>query len=638
MPTIPRNRGSAWFQKRNHIALPPKEVTKAGITEVGQSYAADRGQVIAVDINGERPAQQNGRERAVSTNPGLVEFAGTSVSEATQALKVGRTYRIEYVIEDIIGTAGLFFNSATCAFNGAGPAPSALGLNTVDVVATNKETAALIRKSGSGSIEFSSFSCRELFTDGTGALYVSDTLGEGINDGSWASPVSTVEEACALASAGDTIIVLPGIYDPFDISCAGTSDLPITITTEPGYERTAFIRGNLLSHETFIGSGAPQTAATRNGIDCEGQSYVEIEYLDIGMVWGDGIRILGDGVGTVTDGNIIRGCHIANVGGYGILCAGADPSSAVDGTDAYRLTNMLIEHNTVTQTNVITDFNIDSGNNDGRGGGRVEGITLANSVNGAIIRYNHLYNSLQYGIDCKNHVINVLIEHNLIEDIARHGVYLDAGQSNVQSISVRYNTILRCNQGIVLAREERGDDAGDQLILLDIAIHSNIIAYCDRPAILLQKHPDDNQDVGQYASITIAFNTMYDNAKDTAQSYQHFNVGDIADFGNRVSDGQPVVTDIVVAGNLLWSASGDLRCDIPSADARFTVAYNINMQNGSFTGTDPGFTDVANLDFTLSGGSIAENVVIGATAGEFGTDAAGNTRADPSDAGALEIV
>jgi hypothetical protein len=471
-------------------------------------------------------------------------------------------------------------------------------------------------------------------------IHVSTTGDDTTGNGALLTPFATTEAAQAVMIPGDTLILRAGVYDPFEVTANGTLVDKITVTTLPGENRQAIVRGDLLEHEVNGGEGVPQNNATRDGIRIDGKTNIHIKGIRVEYVWRNGIFIKGAGPNTVTGHHTIEDCFIQETGLSGILACGDRPDLQVAANDPFRTVNINIKDNEITKTNVVTDYNDTVTNSFGEPGGVGEAITVANSVRYVYVRDNIVRDSRQYGIDFKNHVVDGEITGNTVNNVTRFAIYLDAGELDVRRIWVGYNTLSNCRAGIVLGREEDGNDSGDDLVLEDIDIGSNVVYNMSRPGLHFQRHPKDDQNIGYIRRIRARFNSFYNTNTDGI--YNDISVDEWASFGTNQS-GQPVVSDIEFIGNLAWNPDGQLKMKIGVAgDSRFVVAQNFNVQDGSFTGVDPDYTapSATPANLNLQPGSAAEEIITTASyiAAPFDVGTGGNQRALDADAGAYAPV
>ncbi|ABG31928.1 hypothetical protein CEP88_01750 [Roseobacter denitrificans] len=589
--------------------------------DVVLGFASCRKAEWTVDL----PLGTSGEELS-NTTAGRFSGSGAAIATASRALTTGEDYVLFYEITEDGGSNGLF--TAINGPFGFRQLPRSVGVHNVILTCRNEGLNPYLRING--DLTFGVISLRQRGPDagrrinwevGAGELrragkayvpsadiYVAPTGSDSLGTGAATNPYQSPEYATSRAMPGDTVFLLPGVYDPFEVQGSGSPGSPLTITALPGAERQVIIRGDLLSHVTYGGPGVPQNNAMRDGIRIVGKNYVVLRGLTVEYCWRNGIFIAGNGENTITGNHIVEDCFTQHTGLSGILACGERPELSVSPDDPFRTRQIIIRNNEVTQTNVVTDYNDTVTNSFGEPGGVGEAITVANSVQHVFVYGNTVHNSRQYGIDFKNHVVDGEIHGNRIDRVIRYGIYLDAGETDIRRISVRDNVVTHCRAGIVLSREEDGDDSGDGLVFEDIDIDNNTLAHLSRIGIHFQRHPSkDLQDIGHIRRIRARLNTLYNT--NTDGFYRDLNIDDWATFGTNLA-GEPILEGIELRGNIAWNPDGEMRMRVDVAgDPRFTVVDNFNVADGQTTGIDPLFTDPLNGDFTLQTGSPAEAMV-----------------------------
>ncbi|MEL7166686.1 MAG: right-handed parallel beta-helix repeat-containing protein [Pseudomonadota bacterium] len=432
--------------------------------------------------------------------------------------------------------------------------------------------------------------------------YVDPAGSDKKGTGARAAPFKTPERAQRGCQPGDTIILRKGTYRPFEVTVSGVAGNPITITTLPEERHQARIVGNLAFHSVYGGFGvtpANDNFDTRDGIRVSGRNHVVIRDLYIGYVWRNGIFIIGAGENTVTGNHLIENCVFEYSGLSAINIAGERSDMQVPVGDAYRTRNVDVIGCDVSRTNVVTDYNNNTMNSNGEPGGVGEAITIANSVQSVRILGCYIHDTRQYGVDAKNHVADIEIDGNLFEDVDRYAGYCDAGEQDVRRVRFTRNRVLRCRHGFVCAREEDGNDAGNELVLEDITIEDNWFIDTERSWFLLQKHPTkDTENKGLYRRIYARRNRSYNS--NLGRIFAEVSIDELVAFGSN-SDGVSVVSDIVFEDNISWNPgrSHTNRTDVLS-DPRFTFTGNINCDPGSAEGVDPGYANPGRGDLSLA--------------------------------------
>src|SRR4029077_7760677 len=162
--------------------------------------------------------------------------------------------------------------------------------------------------------------------------------------GTVGGPCGTLQHAADMVHAGDTVFVQPGSYAGFSLTTSGTAAAPITFQSI----------GAVISSPV---------AATGDGIDLVGASYVTIQDFELGSMPAAGICIMN------AAGDVVRGNYIRRSGTSAIYLHG---TTQVAGSGI--VSGALIEGN-ILYSNVGTT------------GGTITGDGVQNSV----IRNNDIY-------------------------------------------------------------------------------------------------------------------------------------------------------------------------------------------------------------------------------------------------------
>ena len=337
------------------------------------------------------------------------------------------------------------------------------------------------------------------------------------NPGSEARPWRTIQHAAEVARPGDTVYVKAGTYDPFEVVWSGTKGAPIVFAAYPGDEHDAIIDGSGTS--------------VRGAIEVRGESHVTIAGFRIQNAPVDGIFVEGSKAGAR---NIdILGNQVDTTGNSGIYAAGLVMGQTI-GVDEYRLFDVRIEGNEVTNTNTPSGGN--------------EAISVGGGLDGFVIRGNWVHHSDQYGIDAKFGARNGEIVGNLVHDIEKHGIYLDSNSRTIANIDIHHNTVFNSTNGIVLARESARDPKRPNIQNVDI--HDNDVHSNAKYGVLLYKHVRDNQ-TGLFDDVEIRGNSIHGNGLD----------------GVRLAGIGGFATDIVVADNALHRNGRDINNQIGASES-----------------------------------------------------------------------
>ncbi len=602
-------------------------------------------------------SKKTARELAASTDPGRITGSPSPVTIPTEPLLPGAQYVLRYEIIADGGTVGFFLNN-----NGPfayAQLPRTIGTHEVALTCVDADVGSICNVNG--DLTFGSFSLTSAsvpadeqtvaWTVAAGSLtdsgvavvtvgdpeepqglFVSPNGNDATGDGSFSSPYRSPAAAIAAAGPGDTIYLRPGTYDPIIVNKSGLPDLPITITTLPGEERQAIVQGDLQQHQQYGGPGGPSAGgniAWRSGVRIAQQTHIHIRNLTIQDCAYEGIYVLGGNEGEQFGHHVLSGNLTRRTGGPGIMVAGFPPFQGRRVNEAIkRISDVIIEGNDVSYTNVVTDYNYWLTNGDDNDPGGVdECITVCKSAGNIVTRNNYIHDSRQYGVDYKGDVVGGAIYGNTIERIARYAIYIDSGRNQVTDVDIYDNVCSDCNIGITLAREAASSSGADPEVpveqtLRNIRVFNNVVTRMNRSGIYCAEHPGDGP-YGEISNISIRFNTVYDCAQETGNSVR------LADWAGAAYQTAGIVNNFDFVGNLIFKSTG------PAGYLNEFVGQPGFTVDDNLVDTDPLFKDAAGQDFTLQAGSPARMVAAGYAGAPFDIDAAGVPRISPVAAGAF---
>ena len=268
--------------------------------------------------------------------------------------------------------------------------------------------------------------------------------GPGTADHPWA----TINHAAQQVTAGETVVVRGGRYEL-------SGQVRLKNSGRPG----AWI--------TFIGSSGeqpvldahsiPRSALLEGPLDngvfqIEGVSYIRVINLaiidshDAGIAVRDSSNI--DLINNSTNGTFSSGIAVWDTNHQG----NATRHIRVLGNSVTRAT---------TRTLAPADFTLQN-----------EAPHEAISIGGAVdfeVAYNHVYGSDKEGIDIKETSQNGTVHHNLVHNVARQGIYVDAWFGELKDVEIYSNIVHDCEgAGLALSVENGKSDQ-------NIKIHNNII-------------------------------------------------------------------------------------------------------------------------------------------------------------------
>jgi hypothetical protein len=260
------------------------------------------------------------------------------------------------------------------------------------------------------------------------ATYYVATTGNDTNAGTQAAPWRTLQRAANVVLAGDTVRVLDGDYQGFDLRRSGTAANPITFRGEgPNVRITA------------------DNSRTPDGINVENAAYVVIDGFTVDNRTRTGIRA------AVAHHITIRNCRLGYNGRWGILTGFVDDllvenveahhSIAEHGIYASNSGDRPVLRNNVLHDNRANGIHI---NSDASQGG--DGIIANALVEGNVIYGNGVGGGSGINMDG---VINSVVRNNLLYDNHASGIslYRIDGAVGASGNVVVNNTIVNADNG-----------------------------------------------------------------------------------------------------------------------------------------------------------------------------------------------
>ncbi|MFN3489691.1 MAG: choice-of-anchor Q domain-containing protein, partial [Emticicia sp.] len=403
--------------------------------------------------------------------------------------------------------------------------------------------------------------------------YYVATNGNDNNAGTKELPFATIGKGALVAVAGDVVIIKSGIYKPttrIQPANSGTQNAPITFMAE--IKNEAIIDGSNAASPTttdrlglFTISGT--TTTTQNWIIVDGLRIINSAFAGFHNRYASNI--------------IIKNCSTFNTGASGIVAANSS--------------NIKVLNNTIQKACQAPSASL----------GTNECITMA-SVEQFEVAYNSVsdrkidLNNGGEGIDAKNECKDGSIHHNIVFDLVRLGIYIDAYQRNLSNIDVYANRVYNCGAGIGVAIEEGGT-------LTNVKIHDNIVYDIPRVGIQVRGYLRTGvmKDVFVYQNTVVRTGTQqgitYENcgilidADDSRNSNFVVRNNIVAECPFQIKT--KTFTFLTVDNNLLFGTSSTPKPTNP------TVLYANAGTNAILE--DPLFENSAKADFRLKLGSPA---------------------------------
>jgi len=340
--------------------------------------------------------------------------------------------------------------------------------------------------------------CLTPFIMASETFYLSPA-GNDNNDGSIENPWASFAPALEAVQAGDTLYLRQGVYalkEQLDWQNSGAPDAWITISGYP--EETA-----------VIDAGAIESLGTHHVLGAfhvEGPSYLRLENFLLQNSRGMGIAVFGP-----SEHVIVENCRVHQTFGPAIGC--------------WNASEIKVLRCEVTAANA----RIMSPRGWRQREAPHEAISIA-GVNGFEVAYNHVHHCEKEGIDVKEVSVNGSVHHNLVHDLDRQGLYVDAWFGLLENVEFYKNTVFRCEWGMVMSVED------DDSELRNVRIHQNLIFANRGSGIFFGRWGND----GPRSDIKIYHNTLVHNG-----SAHHW-----AGATGNIDVRSPNIRDVEIYGNL----------------------------------------------------------------------------------------
>jgi Right handed beta helix region len=280
-----------------------------------------------------------------------------------------------------------------------------------------------------------------------------------------AQPWATINYAAEQLAAGDTVIIRGGRYLISSQVRLRNSGRPGAWISFVGYAgEKPIIDARFVPYSSLAKDGADNGA-----FQIENVSYVRVINLTIANSHDAGF--------TVRDSSNI---DLINNSSEGTFSSGI----AVWDSDhrGQRTRHIRVLGNTITKA---TSWNWAPLDLAGRCEQPQEALSLAGAVDFEIA-YNHIFGSYKEGIDVKETSKNGQVHHNLVNNVDRQGIYVDAWFGDLGDVKVFSNVIHDCRgAGIVLSAENGRS-------VKDVVLQNNLVFNNDGSGLLFSRFGVDN--------------------------------------------------------------------------------------------------------------------------------------------------
>ena len=287
----------------------------------------------------------------------------------------------------------------------------------------------------------------ELFVN-HGAEHFVSVNGSDTGPGTADRPWATINHAAEQAKAGDIVVVHGGHYflgAQVRPRNSGRPNAWVTFMGYPGEEP-------ILDAQQVPRSSLFQGGLENGAFQIEGISYVRVVDLIVINSHGAGF--------TVRDSSNIELINNATRGTFSSGIAVWDTNYDDKGTE-----HVKILGNTITKA---TSWDFAPTDMPRRGEAPQEALSIGGAIDFEVA-YNHIYDSEKEGIDIKDTSKRGKVHHNLINNILRQGIYVDAWFGKISDIDIFSNVIHDCRGAGLVLSVENGRSVEN------INIHNNLI-------------------------------------------------------------------------------------------------------------------------------------------------------------------
>ena len=438
-----------------------------------------------------------------------------------------------------------------------------------------------------------------------GAAHFVALNGNDDGPGTAERPWATINHAAEKAEAGDTVVVRGGRYAlaaQVRPRNSGRSNAWITFVGYPGEE--SILDAQLIPRSSLVHGGLDNGA-----FQIENVAYIRVANLTVTSSHDAGF--------TVRDSSHVDLINNSTRGTFSSGIAVWDTNHEGKATDHIRILG-----NTITEA---TTWDLAPPDVPRRGEPPHEALSIGGAVDFEVA-YNHVYDSDKEGIDIKETSKRGKAHHNLVHNVDRQGVYVDAWFGKLSDIKIFSNVIHDCQGAGLVLSVENGQSVES------VEIHNNLIFNNEGSGLYFSRWGVDNP----RRNIKIYNNVFHHNGYGRPKSGQTYywmtgglylystNMQDITIKNNIFSDNrgfQIGYSNLFVKDHQSWhavAAEKKIRIAGNLIDGRNTIDHpiasggdpadrvNIYAVNGDrpIFG-NPLFKDPADQDFALRRGSPA---------------------------------
>jgi hypothetical protein len=292
--------------------------------------------------------------------------------------------------------------------------------------------------------------------------------GNDSNDGNIKTPLLSIQKACSLALAGDTVTIREGLYsvnEQIKPKNSGRPDAWITYRAMKG--ENVIIDGSQVEYVNKKNDKKAFSLFDEGLVQIENISYIKWQDITVRDSHAAGFLLRGGSQRTFNAGIKNQGCKI-------ILENCKSIHSYNSGIGIWYVDSVTIKNCTVTESN---DLEYRVAGVQRHGEAPHEAISICGAQFFEILG-NHVYNCNKEGIDCKEVSRHGKIHHNIVNDLPRQAYYIDAWFGLLEDVEFHDNFAYDCFWGFAISVE------GKDSKLQNVRFHHNIICNMKASGLL----------------------------------------------------------------------------------------------------------------------------------------------------------